>query len=67
MEPNKSYRPSKEARSIDTVLVRLVAKLLPPDSPEAQERAKRPLSERGPNLPRYIEEAKAANKKTPTE
>ncbi len=66
MEPKKKYRPSKEVRSKDTVLVRITA-VMPPDSPEFQERAKLPLSERGPNLARYIEEAKAAKQQPPTE
>ena len=42
--------PSGTTSSEDTVFVRLVAKWLPKDSPEFQERANRPLSERGPHL-----------------
>jgi hypothetical protein len=51
--------PSGTTSSEDTVLVQIVAEMLPHDSPEFQERANRPLSERGPNLARYLEQQKA--------
>jgi hypothetical protein len=54
MERNKR-RPSGTTSSEDTVFVQFTTKGLPPDSPEFQERARRPLSERGPNLARYRE------------
>ena len=47
--------PSGTTSSEDTVLVRIVAKGVPADSAEFQERAKLPRSERGPNLALYHE------------
>ena len=43
----------------DAVLVQFVTKGLPPDSPEFQARANRPLSEHGPNLAQLREQQKA--------
>ncbi len=55
----KRRRPSGTTSSEDTVFVQIVAEWLPPDSPEFQQRAKLPLSARGPNLALYLEEQKA--------
>jgi hypothetical protein len=66
MEPNEKRRPSGQTSSKDTVLVRFVTQGLPPDSPEFQERANRPLSERGPNLALYREQQKAEGEQPPT-
>jgi hypothetical protein len=55
----KNRHPSGQTSSEDTVLVRWATKGLPPDSPEFQERANRPASERGPNLALYREQLKA--------
>ncbi len=49
----------------DSVLVEWTATMLPPDSPEAQARANRPLSERGPNLALYHELQTAADDEQP--
>lgn len=55
----KKRLPSGTTSSEDTVLVQVVARWLPPDSPEFRARANRPLSERGPSLALYLEEQKA--------
>jgi hypothetical protein len=56
MMERRKRRPSGTTSSKDTVLVQIVAEMLPHDSPEFQERANRPLSERGPNLAQYHEQ-----------
>jgi hypothetical protein len=65
MEPDEKRAP-KGARSKDTVLVQYTAEMLPPDSPEFQERAKLPLSKRGPFLQLYVEMMKGRGAQPPT-
>lgn len=58
----RKRQPSGTTSSEDTVVVQLVAKLLPKDSPEFQARANRPASERGPSLALYRELAQEQQK-----
>lgn len=69
MEPKKKRTDGEGAEMRDAVFVRWTATMLSPASPEFQARAKRPLSERGPNLARYHEEerAKTAEQPKPTD
>ncbi len=57
MEPNEKSR-SEGAFSKDTEFIQLVAKFLPPESPEFQRRAKLPREQRGPTLSQLHLEAK---------
>lgn len=57
----KKRCPSGTTSSEDTVLVQIVAEMLPHDSPEFQERAKLPRSARGPSLALYHELQEAAD------
>jgi hypothetical protein len=58
-------RPSGLTSSEDVVLIQFVTKGLPKDSAEFQERANRPLSERGPNLAQYREQQKPTSDELP--
>jgi hypothetical protein len=66
MDPDEK-RPPEGCWSKDTVLVQFTAEMLPPESPEFQERAKLPLSKRGPFMQLFVELAKAKGEQPPTE